>query len=329
VSWTTRRCWLVTLAVSIGLLTVAPGCSPAPDGKDGKTKTQPQSGEKTGKPGGEAAKAPEKSAKTKEEPAKTQEPRKTREEPAKTNDLTAKPDEIPARADDKPVKISSFAPAEELVTQADKYMKQINGAVESGDAYKDDEGRIKKNANTLAVIALALGLHDEDNKYKASASALVKAARAVAAAKDFDSSKTAVEALRMAAEGNGPPGGELKWEPVAPLLDLVQELNVLYTSMSQNVKPERLKTRAKISQGQTTLIAAILWGIEPDTQKAKNAAEAAKWKAFSIDCRNAAAALHAAIRAGNEKAADEGNIRLNKSCEECHTIFPKAEPKKP
>ena len=35
--------------------------------------------------------------------------------------------------------------------------------------YKDDQGKIAKESNTLVIIALALGLHDQESKYKAQA----------------------------------------------------------------------------------------------------------------------------------------------------------------
>ena len=41
----------------------------------------------------------------------------------------------------------------------------------SKDEYKDDQEKLTKDASTLAVIALALGLHDQPNKYQARAGA--------------------------------------------------------------------------------------------------------------------------------------------------------------
>src|SRR5271157_2420377 len=72
-------------------------------------------------------------------------------------------------------KVSAFAPVEDLVREADKYIGELAdtiAAVESGEEkYDDSKEKIEKDANTLAIIALCLGKHDEDNKYKPVAGA--------------------------------------------------------------------------------------------------------------------------------------------------------------
>ena len=91
---------------------------------------------------------------------------------------------VHARAADAP-KVSTFAPAEDLARQADKYIETMKSTVASEEEYNDSEGKIGRDSNTLVVIALALGLHDQNNKYKARAGALMKAAQVVAATKDY------------------------------------------------------------------------------------------------------------------------------------------------
>ena len=86
----------------------------------------------------------------------------------------------------------------------DRYIGELETATATEDDYKDSQAKISQGANTLIVIALALGLHDQDSKYKASASALIEAARVLAAAKDFQAAKTAVAGLKTAAD-KAPP----------------------------------------------------------------------------------------------------------------------------
>ena len=54
-------------------------------------------------------------------------------------------------------KVSTFAPAEDLARQAQVYLQQIQGAVASEDEFKDSKEGLARDANTLVVIALALG----------------------------------------------------------------------------------------------------------------------------------------------------------------------------
>ena len=111
-----------------------------------------------------------------------------------------------ADGDAMDVKVSTFAPAEDLANQADRYIKDLEKAVASEEQFKDDQTKVAKLSNTLAVISLALGLHDQPNKYKQQAGGMMKAAQAVAAAKDFAGAKKAVDALKAAAEGKAGNG---------------------------------------------------------------------------------------------------------------------------
>ena len=76
-------------------------------------------------------------------------------------------------------KVSSFAPAKETV------VRRISTSPNSTRPWlarrnirmRVEGGNIAQDANTLIVVAQALGLHDQDNKYKDPAAALVGAAR--------------------------------------------------------------------------------------------------------------------------------------------------------
>ena len=85
-----------------------------------------------------------------------------------------------------------------------EYLKDLGDAVASEQAYKDDQEKVAKYSNTLIVIALALGMHDQENKYKAAAPAMVKAAQDLAGAKDYAAAKKAVEALRRRPTARAP-----------------------------------------------------------------------------------------------------------------------------
>ena len=117
--------------------------------------------------------------------------------------------------------VSTFAPTEDLVREAGKYIDELAktvAEVESGEEkYDDSKEKIEKDANTLVIIALCLGKHDQDNKYKPHASALLKAAQEMAATKDFGAAKKALAGVQDAAAGKNKVDAELKWEKVASL----------------------------------------------------------------------------------------------------------------
>jgi hypothetical protein len=222
-------------------------------------------------------------------------------------------------ADEAAPKVSTFAPAEDLANQAELYIKGLDKCVESADEYKDGQEKIAKDANTLIIIALALGLHDQDNKYKAPAGAIIKAAQALAATKDLDSAKKAIADVKAAAEGKRAAAGDLKWEKVASLPELMKQVPVINTKLKLNVK--KLNKKAKEAAGYTAVLAAISQATMADTSVTKNADEVKKWEAFCIASRDDAGAVNAAIRKGDEAAVAKGMDKLLQSCEDCHAVF--------
>ena len=218
-------------------------------------------------------------------------------------------------------KLSSFAPAKDLAGQVRDYIKEIETTLASEQEYKDSEGKIGRCTNTLAVIALCLGMHDEDNQYKARAPALIKAAGELAAAADYQSAKKAFDAVKAAAEGKLPIQGDLKWEKVASLPDLMKQVPNINTKLKRNIKGAKFKTKAKETAGYTAAIAAIAQGSMADAGAAKNPQEIIQWYGFSAEMRDSAGAANAAIHAGNEPAAAEAMQKLAKSCTDCHTVF--------
>ena len=218
-------------------------------------------------------------------------------------------------------KVSTFAPAEDLANQVEQYIKGLEKCVASEDDYKDGQEKITKDSNTLIIIALALGLHDQDSKYKASAGAIVKAAQALAATKDLAAAKKAVADVKAAAEGKAKAEGELKWEKVASLPELMKQVPVINTKLKLFVKPEKLQKKAKEAAGFTAVLAAISQGTMADTSATKNADEVKQWQAFCVTARDNAGAVNAAIHKCDQAAVDTTMEKLNQSCEDCHEVF--------
>jgi hypothetical protein len=221
-------------------------------------------------------------------------------------------------------KVSTFAPAADLVSQADKYITELAKAVADEAEYKDlPEGKIARDSNTLIVIALALGLHDEDNKYQASAGAILKAAQEVAAAKDYAATKKAVAAVKAAAAGQGKAAGKPAWtDKVASLEQLMKHVPNINTRLQSQVK--RLDTRAKEVAGNAAVLAVIAQASMPHVSDTKYPQEVEKWYSFCVEMRDAAAGVNAAARAKNKAGIEAAVTKLNPhSCDNCHAVFHK------
>jgi hypothetical protein len=222
-------------------------------------------------------------------------------------------------------KVSSFAPAEDLSRETEKYIDELAStvaSVESGeDAYDDVRETIEKDANTLAVLALCLGKHDQDNPFKAHAGALMKAAQEMAETQDIQAAKKALANVKDAAEGKNKVDIELKWEKVASLPALMKHVPKINTKLKQIVKPAKFKAKSKDSAGITAVLAAIAQGSMADTSAAKSPEEVAKWYQFCEEMRNQAAAMNKSIHAGDAETANATLLKLGKNCEDCHAVF--------
>jgi hypothetical protein len=221
----------------------------------------------------------------------------------------------------EPPKVSTYAPAQDLANQTKEYIKDLEKVVASEEDYKDGQEKIAKDANTLAVIALALGLHDEPNEYKESAASLIKAAQEVAAAKDYASAKKAVDAVKAAATTKDAGGTTLKWEKVAALPELMKQVPLINTKLKLKMKGKNFKKKAKDTAGYTAVLAAIAQGAAADTSATKNDEQVKQWQQLSAAARDLAGQLNAAIHKGDEAAAVKAMEDLNKSCEDCHAVF--------
>jgi hypothetical protein len=325
------------LSLWSGLLIVAislPGCQPSktasPEAvKTGAEKTKaPASAQSPAKPSEPAAKpaeptepkAPE-TAKTGEEKtaAKPVEEKKT-EKQADDAGKTAAPVEPPA-----PPKVSTFAPAEDLVAQADKLAETLDTDTATEEAFKDADTNIARNANLLALTAVALGLHDQDNKYKPNAGAVYEAATKLAAAKGFAAAKPAAAELKAATEGKGKAGAsqQLKWSDAPALTLLWPQAESLKTNLPTD---KTYKKRLKNAPRNSATIAVIGQAavLMPET---KTPEETKQWIDFAVEMRDAAAALNAAAHAKDEKAVVAARDKLDKNCNDCHAVFRKEEKK--
>ena len=220
-------------------------------------------------------------------------------------------------------KVSTFAPMDDLVGQI-KYFKE---RAEKGVASKDDfddgaQNKLKKDANTLAVLSLTLALHDGDHPLKAKAAGILAAAQKVAgSAKTLDhaASKSAVEELAKVWAGDAKSDHKLTWnDKVGDFPALMKAVPLINTGLKKGV--------AKMDQaaaGNAATLAVIAQATMADTSAVKNPADTQKWYAFSAEMRDAAAAVNQGLHAKEKDKVEAGMKRPSKSCETCHEVFRK------
>jgi len=203
----------------------------------------------------------------------------------------------------------------------DYFVERLTEAVETEEEYNDAQDQITKDANTLILLALALGLHDQDNRLKAGARTLLKAAQDAATAADFAAAKAAVEAVVAATKSDAGSDAELKWEKAASLPALMKQVPTVNTKLKRYIKGTRFESKAQDTAGYSATIAVIGQGSIPNVDETEKPDEAEKWQQFCLEMRDAAGALNAAIHAQDRAAADVAMDALQKSCDTCHAVF--------
>jgi hypothetical protein len=221
-------------------------------------------------------------------------------------------------------KVSTLAPAKDIAAQIENYVARLEESVESEATFKEAEAKVAKDANTLILLGLAAGLHDEDNKAKAAAPAIVKAAQGLAKAKGFEEVKAGVAAVKKALDSTEGNLADLKWAKLASLDQLMKQVPLVNARLKRNLRGPKFKSKAKDNAGDAATLAVIAQGSLADTSEAKSDEDVQKWFGFCIQMRDAAAALNKAVHDGNQEAADKAMSALNQSCDDCHAVFHKS-----
>src|SRR5262249_27916579 len=161
------------------------------------------------------------------------------------------------------------APADDLIGQVELYLKRSEESLASSDAFDEAaQSRLKKDANTLAALALVLGMDDGENPMKRSARVLVAAVQKMAAATDYSAAKEAYDAAKKAASGesSNPDDKPLKWEKVASLDQLMKQVPAINAALKRSITPQRFDSMKSQSAGQSAALAAIAQSVMADMQ---------------------------------------------------------------
>ena len=182
--------------------------------------------------------------------------------------------------------------------------------------FADNKDDVVENAAGLTVFFLALGLNDQDSDYKAKAPNLVKAAQALAAATTYEEAKAAFEAIKTAEASTD----ALAWTKVAPLASLMKQVPNIDSKMKRTI-PKRMDKKQDECLANCAAVAALMQGSIANAAETEQPTETVKWTAFSIQGRDAAAAVAKAVAAQDATAAEEAMAALHKSCDDCHAVF--------
>ena len=240
--------------------------------------------------------------------------------------VVGSPTSASASDDNAVPKFSTFASADDLAAEVKFLVADLEKAVVDEDEYKSQvDGRFIRDGNTITLIAIGLGLHDQDCPLKGRAKAIAAGARKLATMKDYATTKQAVEDLKSVVAASGSGADKLEWGKVAKLNGLMKDEvpninNKLKTSL------RRFKKRASEVSANAATMALIAENATLYINDTKKPTEGQKWIEFAAQMRSAASDLAAKAHAGDEPGATAAMDKLNQSCHDCHAVF---NPEKP
>lgn len=218
-------------------------------------------------------------------------------------------------------KVSSYAPANDLIAQSEYFLKHISEALTDKATYDDvKQATVERDSNTLAVIGLLLALHDEDHKLKKAAPVVIKAAQVLAENyADYDKARAALEALKKSFDAES--SDAVTWEAVASMSPLMKQVPVIHAPMKRGATDERrFKRQAAQTAGQAATLAAIAQAAMFNTDHATED-QIPQWEQFCAQMRDACGSVNSAARNEDAAKAAQAIIALQKSCDDCHAVF--------
>lgn len=221
-----------------------------------------------------------------------------------------------------PPPASRFAPADEVDVLVGEYVGKLRETLKDQQAFEAGKPRLKKDANTLAVLAMVAGLHDTPNPVQKSAAEVAHAAVRLAQANDYAAAKSTLEQIESALGQEHGAAEKLTWGKLGSLGQLMKQVTFVHARLKRSARPgPRFEAGAAEAARYATTLAVIGQATAFDTQDVKDPAELGKWFDYCAAMRDSAAQAAAALRQRDAPAAQAALKNLEQSCNNCHKTF--------
>ncbi len=224
------------------------------------------------------------------------------------------------KADD--INVSAYAPVKETESQLVYYLERIEKDLTDEATYEEDQqNRVALDASTVAVLAILLGMHDEETKYQKQASKVIELAIELAdSSSEFADAKEKLAELKAAVD-SGTSAGKTTWEPAADLGLLMKQVPIVNNSLRRGVTGRRFARSIDSTAGHAVTLAAIAQASLIDTSYCGDEEDEKEWQKICADMRDASAEVYKALRAKNQDRAKAGIAKIVKTCDACHHRF--------
>ena len=237
-------------------------------------------------------------------------------------------------------------PLADLTLQVDEYIATIRRDLDSLDGspnYVANAANVVRDASGLALVALAIGLADDDSQYKRAAPHIIAATRALTAAQNITEGRAAFAALE-AALTNTSDAEPLSWSnkiadlgPVQRVLphlsSTVNRLTDTPAKFNALAVPRNDAALARQRQVLAHLagLAAVAQGGIPNVVQTEKPDAVDDWIRYSEEFRDHALKVNAAAHQFIQGRVAEENpdwqiyrtafLAMTESCDNCHRAF--------
>jgi len=217
---------------------------------------------------------------------------------------------------------SKYAPAKDLLAEMQELRDHIRLDLEDQARYgKYQQQRIEMDANTLAALALVLGMHDQASSVKRNAGSIIAASEKLAGgAKDYEQAREALAALEKQLAGQG-DGEKLQWRPVADVAQLMRQVPIVNNNLRRGVEGRRFERSKEKNARYAATLAAIAQASAADTSYCADEADEKAWRKYCAQLRDAAASVGQHVRGGDQQRAVAALGAVAESCNACHHAF--------
>jgi cytochrome c556 len=220
--------------------------------------------------------------------------------------------------------VSTFAPIDDLLAYVDSCLESFAPVLASAETYERGKARLEKDADSLAAVALALHLHDQDHRLKHHAGVMFKAAQQLATAADYAAAQQAWHVLQAANRGETSAVPELAWQPAGEMGIVMKQVTLLHGKLKRGARPgPRFDAAAEEHARIATVLAALAQCTQSDVPEGTSPADTIKWYDLCAEmrdlCSETSRALHARDPAGTAAAL----ARVERNCNACHDVFRK------
>lgn len=230
---------------------------------------------------------------------------------------------VPASADSGAPVVSQFAPVGDVEALIRGLTADSAARTKDEAAYKSGRQQLARDANTLIVLAVALGLHDAPCDLKTRAGAILAAAEKLSQAGSQGEAQAALSQLEGAlqAESAAQAAQPSSWENSAAPDELMKQVAFLQGKIKRGARGARFASTAEENARWATALAIIAQSTAADTAGLEGAEKLAQWREFCGQMQSASVALHQGLAAKDASATAAALDRLEQSCTACHQVF--------